>query len=80
MSVNPITQYPDRPRPEVFVLDLDINHFSLSLSVQTASARFEEKEALMSELKILNYIGPHENIVNLLGACTQEGTSHINQQ
>ncbi|XP_039519555.1 macrophage colony-stimulating factor 1 receptor isoform X2 [Pimephales promelas] len=37
------------------------------------SARFEEKEALMSELKILNYIGPHENIVNLLGACTQEG-------
>ncbi len=44
---------------------------------QTASARFEEKEALMSELKILNYIGPHENIVNLLGACTQEGKSVI---
>ncbi|XP_043077630.1 macrophage colony-stimulating factor 1 receptor [Puntigrus tetrazona] len=37
------------------------------------SARFEEKEALMSELKILNCIGPHENIVNLLGACTQGG-------
>ncbi|XP_026090026.1 macrophage colony-stimulating factor 1 receptor isoform X1 [Carassius auratus] len=37
------------------------------------SAHFEEKEALMSELKILNYIGPHENIVNLLGACTQGG-------
>uniref|UniRef100_A0A673LRN0 receptor protein-tyrosine kinase n=1 Tax=Sinocyclocheilus rhinocerous TaxID=307959 RepID=A0A673LRN0_9TELE len=37
------------------------------------SARFGEKEALMSELKILNYIGPHENIVNLLGACTQGG-------
>ncbi|XP_009293978.1 macrophage colony-stimulating factor 1 receptor 1 isoform X1 [Danio rerio] len=37
------------------------------------SARFEEREALMSELKILNYIGPHENIVNLLGACTQGG-------
>uniref|UniRef100_A0A8C1SHJ7 receptor protein-tyrosine kinase n=1 Tax=Cyprinus carpio TaxID=7962 RepID=A0A8C1SHJ7_CYPCA len=37
------------------------------------NAHFEEKEALMSELKILNYIGPHENIVNLLGACTQGG-------
>uniref|UniRef100_A0A673LYH7 receptor protein-tyrosine kinase n=1 Tax=Sinocyclocheilus rhinocerous TaxID=307959 RepID=A0A673LYH7_9TELE len=37
------------------------------------NARFGEKEALMSELKILNYIGPHENIVNLLGACTQGG-------
>nr|XP_055036439.1 macrophage colony-stimulating factor 1 receptor isoform X2 [Misgurnus anguillicaudatus] len=37
------------------------------------SACFEEKEALMSELKILSYIGPHDNIVNLLGACTQGG-------
>ncbi|KAL2085205.1 hypothetical protein ACEWY4_018525 [Coilia grayii] len=29
-----------------------------------------EREALMSELKMLSYIGPHVNIVNLLGACT----------
>ncbi|NWU98379.1 FLT3 kinase, partial [Upupa epops] len=29
-----------------------------------------EKDALMSELKMLIHIGSHENIVNLLGACT----------
>lgn len=28
-------------------------------------------EALVSELKILTYIGSHLNIVNLLGACTK---------
>ena len=27
----------------------------------------------MSELKILSYLGYHDNIVNLLGACTQGG-------
>lgn len=32
-----------------------------------------EKEALMSELKMLTYIGHHANIVNLLGACTDSG-------
>lgn len=33
-----------------------------------------EKEALMSELKMLTHIGHHVNIVNLLGACTESGT------
>jgi serine/threonine protein kinase len=28
-------------------------------------------KALLSELKIMTYIGEHENIVNLIGACTQ---------
>lgn len=32
-----------------------------------------EKEALMSELKMLTHIGHHDNIVNLLGACTESG-------
>lgn len=32
-----------------------------------------EKEALMSELKMLTHIGHHANIVNLLGACTDSG-------
>ncbi|KAJ7996417.1 hypothetical protein DPEC_G00236860 [Dallia pectoralis] len=36
-------------------------------------AHSEEKEALMSELKILSHLGCHDNIVNLLGACTQGG-------
>ncbi|XP_072315782.1 macrophage colony-stimulating factor 1 receptor 2, partial [Eucyclogobius newberryi] len=41
--------------------------------VSTASALSEEREALMSELKILSHIGFHHNIVNLLGACTTGG-------
>ncbi|XP_054610525.1 macrophage colony-stimulating factor 1 receptor 2 [Dunckerocampus dactyliophorus] len=37
------------------------------------SAHLEEREALMCELKILSHLGFHDNIVNLLGACTQGG-------
>ncbi|NWS84217.1 FLT3 kinase, partial [Toxostoma redivivum] len=33
-----------------------------------------EKDALMSELKMMTHIGSHENIVNLLGACTLSGS------
>ncbi|XP_028816438.1 vascular endothelial growth factor receptor 1 isoform X2 [Denticeps clupeoides] len=32
-----------------------------------------EHKALMTELKILNHIGHHLNVVNLLGACTRAG-------
>uniref|UniRef100_A0A8C6L2R2 receptor protein-tyrosine kinase n=1 Tax=Nothobranchius furzeri TaxID=105023 RepID=A0A8C6L2R2_NOTFU len=32
-----------------------------------------EHKALMTELKILNHIGNHLNVVNLLGACTKAG-------
>ncbi|XP_059208014.1 macrophage colony-stimulating factor 1 receptor 2-like [Centropristis striata] len=37
------------------------------------SAHSVERDALMSELKILGYLGYHDNIVNLLGACTRGG-------
>lgn len=40
-----------------------------------ASAHSTEKEALMSELKVLSYLGNHMNIVNLLGACTVGGAT-----
>lgn len=33
-------------------------------------ATMEQLKSLLSELKVLNYIGSHVNIVNLLGACT----------
>nr|XP_046226788.1 receptor-type tyrosine-protein kinase FLT3 isoform X2 [Scatophagus argus] len=36
-----------------------------------------EKEALMSELKMLTHIGHHANIVNLLGACTEAGPTYL---
>ncbi|XP_059506553.1 mast/stem cell growth factor receptor Kit-like [Stegostoma tigrinum] len=37
------------------------------------SAHSTEKEALMSELKILSHLGQHMHVVNLLGACTLGG-------
>ncbi|XP_066534365.1 receptor-type tyrosine-protein kinase FLT3 isoform X2 [Hoplias malabaricus] len=36
-----------------------------------------EKEALMSELKMLSHIGHHANIVNLMGACTGSGPIYL---
>ncbi|KAL1006505.1 hypothetical protein UPYG_G00073210 [Umbra pygmaea] len=36
-----------------------------------------EKEALISELKMLTHIGQHENIVNLMGACTNSGPTYL---
>lgn len=42
--------------------------------VPTEKHEMVEKEALMSELKMLTHIGQHNNIVNLLGACTDIGT------
>ncbi|XP_047185893.1 receptor-type tyrosine-protein kinase FLT3 [Scophthalmus maximus] len=36
-----------------------------------------EKEALMSELKMLTHIGHHSNVVNLLGACTDSGPIYL---
>lgn len=43
------------------------------LTALSATARSSEKQALMSELKIMTHLGPHLNIVNLLGACTKSG-------
>uniref|UniRef100_A0AAY4CXP2 receptor protein-tyrosine kinase n=1 Tax=Denticeps clupeoides TaxID=299321 RepID=A0AAY4CXP2_9TELE len=45
----------------------------VAVKMLKASAHSDEKEALMSELKILSHIGQHKNIVNLLGACTYGG-------
>nr|Q00342.2 RecName: Full=Receptor-type tyrosine-protein kinase FLT3; AltName: Full=FL cytokine receptor; AltName: Full=Fetal liver kinase 2; Short=FLK-2; AltName: Full=Fms-like tyrosine kinase 3; Short=FLT-3; AltName: Full=Tyrosine-protein kinase receptor flk-2; AltName: CD_antigen=CD135; Flags: Precursor [Mus musculus]CAA42041.1 Flt3 protein [Mus musculus] len=36
-----------------------------------------EKEALMSELKMMTHLGHHDNIVNLLGACTLSGPVYL---
>ncbi|CAH2225156.1 receptor-type tyrosine- kinase FLT3 [Pelobates cultripes] len=36
-----------------------------------------EKEALLSELKMMTQIGHHKNIVNLLGACTVSGPIYL---
>ncbi|XP_069006795.1 mast/stem cell growth factor receptor kita isoform X1 [Embiotoca jacksoni] len=46
---------------------------TVAVKMLKSSAHATEKEALMSELKVLSYLGNHMNIVNLLGACTVGG-------
>ncbi|MBN3287131.1 KITA factor, partial [Polyodon spathula] len=43
---------------------------TVAVKMLKPSAHSTEREALMSELKVLSYLGHHMNIVNLLGACT----------
>ncbi|NXI51343.1 CSF1R factor, partial [Chloroceryle aenea] len=45
----------------------------VAVKMLKSSADTDEQEALMSELKIMSHLGHHENIVNLLGACTYGG-------
>lgn len=46
---------------------------TVAVKMLKPNAHATEKEALMSELKVLGYLGNHMNIVNLLGACTVGG-------
>ncbi|XP_041050035.1 platelet-derived growth factor receptor beta-like [Carcharodon carcharias] len=58
-----------------------LSHSNSSMKVAVkmlkTTARTSEKQALMSELKIMSHLGPHLNIVNLLGACTKGGPIYI---
>nr|XP_003934130.2 macrophage colony-stimulating factor 1 receptor [Saimiri boliviensis boliviensis] len=45
----------------------------VAVKMLKSTAHTDEKEALMSELKIMSHLGQHKNIVNLLGACTHGG-------
>ncbi|XP_058264247.1 macrophage colony-stimulating factor 1 receptor-like [Hemibagrus wyckioides] len=56
-----------------FGLGKEDNVTRVAVKMLKASAHLDEKEALMSELKILSHLGQHKNIVNLLGACTHGG-------
>uniref|UniRef100_A0A3Q3W5X5 receptor protein-tyrosine kinase n=1 Tax=Mola mola TaxID=94237 RepID=A0A3Q3W5X5_MOLML len=49
------------------------NTMRVAVKMLKANAHSDEREALMSELKILSHLGHHKNIVNLLGACTYRG-------
>ncbi|XP_056220845.1 vascular endothelial growth factor receptor 1 isoform X2 [Seriola aureovittata] len=46
---------------------------TVAVKMLKEGATASEHKALMTELKILNYIGHHLNVVNLLGACTKPG-------
>ncbi|KAK2827898.1 hypothetical protein Q5P01_018932 [Channa striata] len=54
-------------------LGTDNNVTRVAVKMLKPSAHSEERQALMSELKILSHLGYHDNIVNLLGACTKGG-------
>ena len=46
------------------------NFSTVAVKTLKENPELEKLNALMSELKILIYIGNHPNLVNLLGACT----------
>ncbi|XP_025021627.1 receptor-type tyrosine-protein kinase FLT3 [Python bivittatus] len=52
---------------------------SIQVAVKMLKEKYDslEKDALMSELKMMVHIGSHENIVNLLGACTKSGPVYL---
>ncbi|GAA6235240.1 platelet-derived growth factor receptor beta [Lates japonicus] len=49
----------------------------VAVKMLKTTARRSETQALMSELKIMSHLGPHLNIVNLLGACTKHGPLYL---
>ncbi|KAM8873658.1 mast/stem cell growth factor receptor kita isoform 2-T2 [Spinachia spinachia] len=55
----------------------DDSVMTVAVKMLKTSAHATEKEALMSELKVLSYLGNHMNIVNLLGACTVGGPTLV---
>ncbi|KYO20390.1 mast/stem cell growth factor receptor Kit isoform B [Alligator mississippiensis] len=56
-----------------FGLGKEDSVLKVAVKMLKATADTDEQEALMSELKIMSHLGHHENIVNLLGACTCGG-------
>lgn len=46
-------------------------------AVKIMKSKRDAAQSLMSELKVLAYLGPHLNIVNLLGACTRQGPLYL---
>lgn len=70
--IKPDVISPPRPLAHAVLIPIIKNE---NKNLSAASAHSTEKEALMSELKVLSYLGNHMNIVNLLGACTVGGAS-----
>ncbi|XP_028288442.1 vascular endothelial growth factor receptor 1 isoform X2 [Parambassis ranga] len=56
-----------------FGIDGAIGCSTVAVKMLKEGATASEHKALMTELKILNHIGNHLNVVNLLGACTKSG-------
>ena len=50
----------------------DITPRTVAIKMIKSTLNLSALECLVSELKILIHLGPHLNVVNLLGACTKE--------
>uniref|UniRef100_A0AAR2KA78 receptor protein-tyrosine kinase n=2 Tax=Pygocentrus nattereri TaxID=42514 RepID=A0AAR2KA78_PYGNA len=56
-----------------FGIGNSVSRMTVAVKMLKEGATPSEHKALMTELKILNHIGHHLNVVNLLGACTRPG-------
>ncbi|KAM6976853.1 vascular endothelial growth factor receptor 1 [Aplochiton taeniatus] len=56
-----------------FGIDNSVGCRTVAVKMLKEGATDSEHQALMTELKILNHMGHHLNVVNLLGACTKPG-------
>ncbi|XP_069395461.1 platelet-derived growth factor receptor beta-like isoform X2 [Paralichthys olivaceus] len=59
------------------VSDLIDSHSTTKAAVKMLKKNSGAVQSLMSELKVLVHLGPHMNIVNLLGACTRGGPVYL---
>uniref|UniRef100_H3CQ90 receptor protein-tyrosine kinase n=1 Tax=Tetraodon nigroviridis TaxID=99883 RepID=H3CQ90_TETNG len=53
------------------------SHSTTKVAVKMVKGNSGAVQSLMSELKVLVHLGPHLNIVNLLGACTRKGPVYL---
>ena len=61
-------------KAEVFGLKSDKNFQkvqTVAVKMVRSQADTSALESLISEMKIMSFLGPHLNVVNLLGACTK---------
>ncbi|XP_056909690.1 platelet-derived growth factor receptor beta-like [Takifugu flavidus] len=53
------------------------SHSTTKVAIKMVKSNSGAVQSLMSELKVLVHLGPHLNIVNLLGACTRGGPVYL---
>lgn len=62
---------------EATVSGLLYSHSTTKAAVKMVKPSSGAVQSLMSELKVLVHLGPHLNVVNLLGACTRGGPVYL---
>lgn len=58
--------------------ELEATNWFVSHLIFTDDATEKDLSDLVSEMEMMKMIGKHKNIINLLGACTQDGESEEN--